>query len=107
MPEVNGKQIALRDRLTGKDWWALAPVMASFAELGEDATPKELLRCLEWEELCTLVQVMVVTWELEGEPGDPEFMDTLGLDLYAISRPCIQRLLDLTPAPGEAGSAST
>ena len=107
MPEINGKTFTLRETLTGKDWWALAPVMASFGGLDDDSTPKELLRRLEWDDLCTLVGVMVDSWELDGEPGDPAVMDALGPGLYELSTPCLQRLLALTAPSGEAESAST
>lgn len=100
-------EVTYREALTGKLWWELSPIVATFGQLGEGASPKALFEALEWEDVCRLVRVMVTEWEFEEEPGDPAAMDALGPELFELAVGCIQRMTELMPQPGESASART
>jgi len=107
MPQINGKEVMLRDKLTGKMWWELSPVVAAFGGLGEGASPKALFGALEWEDVCRLVRTLVTGWEFDGEPGDPVAMEALGSEVFELAVRCIERMTELMPKQGESASAST
>lgn len=107
MPTIGGKEVTFVERLTGKAWWELSPIVAVFGQLGESASPKALFEALTWGDVCRLVRVMVASWGFEGTPGDPAAMDALGPELFELAVSCIQRMTELMPQPGEPASART
>ena len=107
MPTINGKEVVLIDRLTGKQWWELGSVAAAFEGLGEGASGKDVLRKLDWEDLCTLVRVMVASWEFDAPVGDPDVLESLGIEVVALGLECLGKMGELAPNAGESASART
>jgi hypothetical protein len=74
MPEINGKRVEFKTRLTNRQKWGIIPLVGA-VEVAE--TMKAKLEAITWDDLVMLFTTLIKEWDFDGSPDDPAVYDDL------------------------------
>ena len=114
MPEINGKQVTFKERLSNREAHTIMVLSTRMAETQADG---QLLMSRAWDALgydgvIRWISTLVESWEFEGDPGDPASYEALNyftevLPMFRFSEDVVGAFRQRQADVGESGSEST
>ena len=78
---INGKQVVLRDKISGARGWRAMQTLMRLSRLSDETA---IMDILGYDDAVALCSAVIETWEFEGEPSDAASYEALDVPLELI-----------------------